>query len=264
MTGTCLKKKSDDIIISGGEGGAALLFHGFSDTPATLADLGGQISRGLRCDVHIPLLPGHGGTLEELGRSRHTDWIEFAEGYARKLSAEYSRVDIIGFSMGTLLAHLASFQAPKGRTLFIAPPWQFRGRRRRLLFFAPFISLFKKYKYKRLDEEGGNLNIRDKDARALHKPFFEKEPLSAIIQYEKLRKAALSKSGMYNRDVMAAFGAYDRVAPFYNAGVVRSVVGDNLKQIVLYKNSGHMLPVDGDRARLGSDTVLFLRGGADE
>lgn len=54
--------------------------------------------------VLLPTLPGHGGTKQDLRTVTFSDWIQAVEQYASSLQTTYGSFNVVGFSMGGLLA----------------------------------------------------------------------------------------------------------------------------------------------------------------
>jgi len=92
---------------------AALLLHGFGDTPQTLAHLAAHLhDRGWT--VRVPLLPGHGRTLREWARTRAADWLDAARDELATLRRQHDAVALVGLSMGGALASvLAAHESPR-------------------------------------------------------------------------------------------------------------------------------------------------------
>ena len=103
-------------------GCAALLLHGFGDTPQTLEQLAASI-HAQGWTVRVPLLPGHGRTLAGFAASRATDWIEFARAELGSLRARHDAVAIVGLSMGGSLATILAAETPDVRALVLLAPY---------------------------------------------------------------------------------------------------------------------------------------------
>lgn len=87
------------------EGGpvGVLLLHGFGGTPREMQPLGDYLHEcGFTVDA--PLLPGHGGTLEEINQVKWQAWTAAARRAYDHLSARCEHCIVAGFSMGALLA----------------------------------------------------------------------------------------------------------------------------------------------------------------
>jgi carboxylesterase len=101
---------------------AALLLHGFGDTPQTLAYLAdGLHEHGW--DVHAPLLPGHGRTLRSFAASRAQQWVGAAREALDYLLARYQRVAIVGLSMGGALAAILAAERERVVALALLAPY---------------------------------------------------------------------------------------------------------------------------------------------
>jgi len=81
----------------------ALVLHGFTGTPASVAGVAGALSRA-GFEVASPLLPGHGVALEEMGAAGWRDWTAAAEEAYGQLAGRASPVVVAGLSMGGALA----------------------------------------------------------------------------------------------------------------------------------------------------------------
>lgn len=104
-------------------GPAALLLHGFGDTPQTLGYLAADLNRR-GWTVRVPLLPGHGRTLPEFARSRGTGWLGAARSELAAARAAHDAVALVGLSLGGALATIlaAETRAESSATVQIAPP----------------------------------------------------------------------------------------------------------------------------------------------
>ncbi|HYE69671.1 MAG TPA: alpha/beta fold hydrolase [Anaerovoracaceae bacterium] len=80
-----------------------LLIHGFAGDIGEIAPLQDYLTqRGYV--VKCPLLPGHGETKKELSQTTYENWITSTEQAYLELSKSCSKIVVIGFSMGGLLA----------------------------------------------------------------------------------------------------------------------------------------------------------------
>lgn len=98
---------------------ALLLLHGFSSTPAVFKYLIPKITRydALVC----PVLPGHAQSIDEFAVSTSSQWLEAAEEACAQLCKEYEQVDILGLSLGGLLACKLAERYPIHHLFLLAP-----------------------------------------------------------------------------------------------------------------------------------------------
>lgn len=101
---------------------AALVLHGFGDTPQSVAHLADYL-HGAGWAVRAPLLPGHGRTLRAFGRSSAADWLELARGELAALRARHRRVVIVGQSMGGALATILAAESPAPPAIVLLAPY---------------------------------------------------------------------------------------------------------------------------------------------
>ncbi|HVL93138.1 MAG TPA: alpha/beta fold hydrolase [Acidimicrobiales bacterium] len=81
----------------------ALVLHGFTGTPASVAGLADALAAA-GFEVAAPLLPGHGGPVEDVIGTGWADWSAAAEAAYQELAARASPVVVAGLSMGGALA----------------------------------------------------------------------------------------------------------------------------------------------------------------
>lgn len=79
-----------------------LLVHGFTGNPQSLRPLAHALA-GAGFTVDLPLLPGHGTTVEDMLPTRWEDWTAAAEAAYQGLSARCEKVMVAGLSMGAAL-----------------------------------------------------------------------------------------------------------------------------------------------------------------
>jgi carboxylesterase len=94
----------------GGEqaGHGVLVLHGFTGCPQSMRPLAESFAAA-GCAVELPLLPGHGTTVDDMITTSWADWSAAAESAYDALAARCDKVVVAGLSMGgTLTVWLAS------------------------------------------------------------------------------------------------------------------------------------------------------------
>lgn len=85
---------------------ALLLLHGFSSSPAVFRAMVPELT--MYDAVVCPVLPGHAENKTVFAQAKAADWISMAEETCNSLLQEYTSVDVLGLSLGGLLAcHLS-------------------------------------------------------------------------------------------------------------------------------------------------------------
>jgi len=134
--------------LKGSKGIGILLIHGFEGSPFEMKELGDYLYE-LGYSINIPLLPGHGTSIDDLVNTSFNDWYFHVEKSYFKLKLDCKKVYAIGISLGGLLAiNLAEKHKIDGLITISAPvffnglyngKWVMTDFR---LFFSGILSLF--------------------------------------------------------------------------------------------------------------------------
>ena len=81
----------------------ALVIHGFTGTPQSMRPLA-EAFAAAGFTTELPLLPGHGTTVEDMVTTSWDDWLAAAEGVYTDLAARTEDVVVVGLSMGGTIA----------------------------------------------------------------------------------------------------------------------------------------------------------------
>src|SRR5256714_14080830 len=77
----------------------ALVLHGFTGSPQSMRGLAKAFAAA-GFAVELPLLPGHGTTVEDMATTGGDDWSGTAEAAYQELAARCDRVGVAGLSVG--------------------------------------------------------------------------------------------------------------------------------------------------------------------
>ena len=110
---------------AGGPNGA-LVVHGFTGTPQSMRGLA-QAFATAGYAVELPLLPGHGTSVDDMATTTFADWSGAVERAYDDLAARCERVVVAGLSMGATLAVWLAVRHPEIAGLVVvngafAPP----------------------------------------------------------------------------------------------------------------------------------------------
>ena len=102
---------AEPLSITGG-GLGVLVLHGFTGNPSSMRRIAEAFAKAGHT-VEMPLLPGHGTTVEDLLGTGWLDWSSAAEASYQDLAGRSERVVVIGLSMGGALAAWLGVQHPE-------------------------------------------------------------------------------------------------------------------------------------------------------
>jgi carboxylesterase len=111
---------AEPLSVSGGSTGV-LVLHGFTGNPQSMRPLAlAFVKAGF--SVEVPLLPGHGTSVEDMIPTRWSDWSAVAQAAYQNLADRYEKVFVAGLSMGGSLAVWLGEQHPKIAGLVLVNP----------------------------------------------------------------------------------------------------------------------------------------------
>jgi carboxylesterase len=239
---------------------AALLLHGFGDTPQTLGYLAGHLHRS-GWAVRAPLLPGHGRTFADFTQSGCDQWLECAREELSALRARHDEVAIVGLSMGGALATVlaAEQDAPRdGETgglcalALIAPylsmPPGLRRMARLHRLWSPLAPVL---------AARGERSILDEDerARSLSYGAVSGPVLRELLAVVDRASAALPR---VRTPTLVVHSRQDDRIPAAAAERAFALLGARSKRLEWVSDGGHVLTVDHGRERVQELVALWL------
>lgn len=215
-----------------GKDRALLVLHGFSSSPAVYRYLIPNLKNydAILC----PVLAGHAESIEAFSKSNATDWFLSAKNACEALVNQYQKVDILGLSLGGLLACKLSQSFAINHLFLLAPALRLHLRINAMLKLA---QILKCLGFRQLRNAAGNLITNERAEIA-----YRKLPISAIIemltlaqQYEWVPPTCPADLFLGTHDQVVASQQVEHL--FCNLPNVR---------IHWLKNSAHVLPLDND------------------
>jgi carboxylesterase len=212
---------------------ALLLLHGFSSSPAVFRFMLPELT--MYDAVVCPVLPGHADSIDAFSRSKATDWLSTAEAACQDLLRDYQQVDVLGLSLGGLLACHVARKCRLNRLYLLAPALDLKTNVSLSLLSARLLRCFG---IGSLNNRGGNLHAGNEPELA-----YRRLPLSSIIEILNLVKSR--QFDLPDCPVDLFLGRYDQVVD--SSAVARRF--SNLPNATTHwlENSAHVLPLDGDR-----------------
>ncbi len=211
---------------------ALLVLHGFSSSPAVYRYLIPQIKK---YDAIIcPVLPGHAESIEAFSQSKATDWLTKATKTCEELTKEYKKVDVLGLSLGGLLACELGHRFTLNHLYLLAPALKLHMHVNSMIKLA---QVLKSLGFNHLRNGAGNLKTDDHAEIA-----YRKLPISTIIEMLTLQNQYQLIAPKCPVDLF--LGTYDQVVASQQ---VEQIFSD-LPNVTIHwlKNSAHVLPLDND------------------
>ena len=223
-----------------------LVLHGFTGSPQSMRPLAVRFAEAGH-SVELPVLPGHGTTIEDLVPTRFDDWHQAAaEAYA-DLAARCRRVVVVGLSMGgTLATILAVEHEPAALVLInpqVAPPP------------ANVIDVVKK-----LAEEGvatipgigGDIAKENTEELA-----YAATPVLALVSFIERCQSLVGELGRISCPVLLFTSPQDHVVDPVSSDVLAAGVAGPVERVTL-ERSFHVATLDHDAKLIEDRAVDFV------
>lgn len=151
---------------------ALLLFHGFTSSPAVYRYLIPQLKN--YDAIVCPALPGHADSIAAFAKAKRNDWVSYANQECEILFKEYQKVDILGVSLGALLACKLNQNFSFNHMFLLAPALKLQMNINRNV---KLIMLLKNLGFSELRGMAGNL-VSNKHTEISYR----RVPLSALLE----------------------------------------------------------------------------------
>jgi len=230
----------------GGEDGA-LVVHGFTGCPASMRGIGEHLAvAGL--SVELPLLPGHGTSVEDLLPTRWSDWSSAVDAAYLDLAARCDRVVVVGLSMGGTLASWLAERHPEVAGLVLInplvepPPAELVDAIGELLRSGEPLA------------PGIGSDIAMPDAGEIS---YDATPLEAALSLFEAVEGVAQGLGDIRCPVLLLSSREDHVVPPSNGDRVVASVAGPVERVWL-ERSYHVAPLDYDREEVEDRIVSFV------
>ncbi|MFS2090278.1 alpha/beta hydrolase [Paenarthrobacter nicotinovorans] len=228
---------------------AAVLVHGFSGTPASMAPLAAALrERGWH--VETPVLAGHGTRWQDLRDTSWRDWyasVDHAVESAKQATTA-GQVALVGLSVGGALSLRAgAVRSDISRIVLVNPSLGVQN---------PFLPLVPMLKGILRSIPNGQSQVKDPSVEYTSYP---RLPLNAIQQLSQLWRDV----GGYLPSVTAPLLVFRSLADGEQGRTsalkaLEGVSSASTKEILLHR-SGHVATLDYDSALIAAETATFLK-----
>jgi carboxylesterase len=224
-----------------------LLCHGFTGTPQSLRPWGEYLAeRGYT--VHVPLLPGHGTTWQDMNGTRWQDWYACVDKAFRELHETCERVVVGGLSMGGALSlQLAQEHGPRiSGLVLVNPAVKFEDPRTRLL---PVL----KHVMGSLEAIGNDVKKHDVTELA-----YTRTPLKAAHSQLVAWQSVIRDLPEVTQPVLLLRSTQDHVVPASSSALILSRISSRDVTEILLEDSYHVATIDNDAPRIFDESAKFI------
>lgn len=210
---------------------ALLLLHGFSSSPAVFRNIISKLS-GYDAIVS-PVLPGHGESINAFSVVKAQEWVNATEKLCASLCEEYQMVDVLGLSLGGILACNLSKKFPLHHLYLLAPALDLHSSISLLLWYGRFLQALG---FKLLRNRAGNLLSEQFGELA-----YRQLPIVTIMELLNYIRNFKFTAPTCPTDLF--LGEYDAVVDSKKIAKRFATAPTNIHWL---SNSAHVLPLDGD------------------
>lgn len=235
-----------------GHGGKGiLLLHGFCGSAAQMR----YLAEGLHAQgytVSVPLLPGHGTSIEDMRRTTFLEWIQCARQAYAELKKECDFVAAAGHSMGGVLALLLAEQFPVDAVITLSAPMHLSGARGLLAPFAPIAGLFIPYlKYPGTRKYPEDFLMKDHIG-------YEDLPVARVNDLYALMRRARRDLFAITAPILVIQSADDTTVSASSPRIILTGVSSDIRRRIRLVRSGHLIPLGPERDRVLHAMSNFL------
>jgi carboxylesterase len=211
---------------------ALLLLHGFASSPGVFRYFFPDFKNYDM--VYAPTLKGHGQSIEVFSQVSRKDWVQQVQDLLQDLCQRYQQVDVLGLSMGGVLAAYTIHDFPIHHLYLLAPAFELTKPLNLLLNTAAVV---KSLGFKSIANFGGKIS-NPKEAELS----FRQLPITSIIEVLRLIKEYPHRA--WSTPTTVFLGKKDTVV---SSPKVASML-ENLPHLNLniLEQTNHVLPIDKD------------------
>lgn len=242
MEAVDLKK---EFFFQGNETGC-LLIHGFTSTPAELRELGENLNKAGYTVLGVRL-SGHGTVIEDMEKSKYTDWIHSVEdGYAR-LREICSTIHVIGHSMGGVLALYIAENVEVNKVVALAPALVTKDPAAKYAGIAKHFMRYSEWTERERPEEESKYLLG-----------YSKIPVSSVNELNRLQRVTRKSLQKIKQPILIIHALKDD--SIHGRGIdliINGVSSYDIKKMYLNR-CGHNITVEGEKDKVFKAVIAFL------
>ncbi len=250
---------------------AVLMIHGLGGTKVEFGTLPASLQKAGLSVYHM-VLPGHGGRPDDLDKVVMEEWMNAVGHEYGIIKQQHQTVHVVGMCMGALLAcelvkNVQEAQGTQGKLVMLAPTLYLDG------WSVPWYSRLRSVHYLlprlrrtiRIPEESP-YGIKNTRLRAIVQKRFERGdsfhyawlPLQSIWQLDRLRHRVQQHLSIISRQTLIVHAQEDEFSTVRSAKALQQGIGLDRTNLLILKNSFHMVCIDNDKATVEQAVLSFL------
>lgn len=211
---------------------ALLMIHGFSSTPAVYRHFLDKL--GQYDALIVPLLPGHGSSIAEFEQVKASSWIDAMHDLCSQLIQEFDALDVLGLSLGGVLATYLSSHFQLNHLYLLAPAFDLPFSISQTIKYVHILNYLG---FRRFRNAAGNLYTKTHCEIA-----YSQLPLATVIELLTFIRNFQFKPPNCPTDIF--LGRYDTVVD--SKKIAARFSDSSLSKVHWLNHSAHVLPLDGD------------------
>ncbi len=226
----------------------ALVLHGFTGNPASMRPLAEALAAA-GFAVDLPLLPGHGTSVDDMQTTTWADWSAAADAAYTALAARVTgRIVVVGLSMGgALTCHVAAAHPEIAGIVAInavvTEPAGIRDLLELMLAGGDTV----------MDAIGSDIADPDADEQA-----YEKTPLRPLLSLIEAAGPMAASLGQITAPALIITSRQDHTVEPTNSDVLADALSGPVERLWLDR-SYHVATLDYDKAEVEAATVAFAK-----
>lgn len=230
---------------------ALLLFHGYNDSPQSLDGVARRL-HAAGWTVRLPLLAGHGRSLEAFDAWHEEELERAARAEYAALRAKYATVVVGGLSMGGALACWLAAESDAAGVVLYAPMLFVPRPMQVAVATARLWSLATRYL-----AGGGGRSIHD-PAAARAMIAYKCSSRRSLEALERIARRSAARLGFVHAPVLVQQSGEDNRLPHDQSVRAIARIGSADKTVVWTRGAGHVLTVDHGWEALADRTAAWL------
>jgi carboxylesterase len=232
-----------------GSATGVLLVHGFTGTPFEMRWAGEYLARQ-GYTVLAVRLAGHATRLEDLARTRWSDWLASVEDGLNLIKGAAEHIFLMGLSLGGVLSLITASRFPVAGVITMSTPYDLP-HDPRLPFVRPLSLLIPKI-------PKGAPDWHNPQA-ALDHIEYPYNPTRAIAELNDLLKVLRACLSDVQVPALLVHSRADQGIVPENAEQIYAALGSVDKKIMWVENSGHNIPREPDREAVFAAADAFIQ-----